>query len=80
MQKRHDEMASEALESVQKGRTTLELHICTQPFNGPLSRTTWVSRYQKGTTNLDFTEARDSERVAVVSAGPYASLHLAPDR
>jgi len=29
----------------------------TQPF----SETTWVSRYQKGKTNLDFTEARDSE-------------------
>jgi len=26
-----------------------------------LSRTNWVSRYQKGKTNLDFTEARDSE-------------------
>jgi len=26
-----------------------------------LSRTTWVSRYQKGKTSLDFTEARDSE-------------------
>ena len=25
------------------------------------SRTTWVSRYQKGKTNLDFTGARDSE-------------------
>ena len=35
--------------------------INTHPFNGPLSRTTRVSRYQKGTTNLDFTEARDSE-------------------
>ena len=33
----------------------------THPFNGPLYRTTWVSRYQKGKTNLDFTEARDSE-------------------
>ena len=31
------------------------------PFNGPLSRTTRVSRYQKGKTNLDFTEARDIE-------------------
>ena len=31
------------------------------PFNGPLSGTTWVSQYQKGKTNLDFTEARDSE-------------------
>jgi len=30
-------------------------------FNGPLSRTTQVGRYQKGKTNLDFTEARDSE-------------------
>ena len=32
----------------------------THPFNSPLSRTTQVSRYQKGKTNLDFTEARDS--------------------
>jgi len=33
----------------------------THPFNDPLSVTTWVSQYQKGKTNLDFTEARDSE-------------------
>ena len=33
----------------------------THPFNGPLSGTARVSRYQKGKTNLDFTEARDSE-------------------
>ena len=33
----------------------------THPFNGPLSGTTRVSRYQKGETNLDFAEARDSE-------------------
>jgi len=32
-----------------------------QPFNGPFSGNTQVSRYQKGKTNLDFTEARDSE-------------------
>jgi len=31
------------------------------PFSGPFSRTTRVSRYQKGKTNLDFTEARDSD-------------------
>ena len=31
------------------------------PFNGPFSGTTQVSRYQKGKTNLDFAEARDSE-------------------
>jgi len=33
----------------------------THPFNGPFSGTTQVSRYQKGNTNLDFCEARDSE-------------------
>jgi len=33
----------------------------THTFNGPFSGSTWVSRYQKGKTNLDFTEARDSE-------------------
>jgi len=32
--------------------------IHTHLFNGPFS---WVSWYQKGKTNLDFTEARDSE-------------------
>ena len=36
-------------------------HTHTHPFNGPLSGTTRVRRYQKGKTNLDFTEARDSE-------------------
>jgi len=30
-------------------------------FSGPFSGTTRVSQYQKGKTNLDFTEARDSE-------------------
>ena len=33
----------------------------THPFNGLFSGTTQVSRYQNGKTNLDFTEARDSE-------------------
>jgi len=32
-----------------------------QPFNSLWSGTTRVSWYQKGKTNLDFTEARDSE-------------------
>ena len=36
-------------------------HTHTHPFNGSFSGTTQVSRYQKGKTNLDFTEARDSE-------------------
>jgi len=34
------------------------MHAC---LTGPLSGTTRVSRYHKGKTNLDFTEARDSE-------------------
>ena len=38
-----------------------QTHTHTHPFNGPLSRTTQVSRYQNGKTSLDFTEARDSE-------------------
>jgi len=33
----------------------------THPFNGPFSGNTQVSLYQKGKTNLDFTEARDGE-------------------
>ena len=37
------------------------LNTHTHPFNSPLSGTTRVSRYQKGKTNLDFTEDTDSE-------------------
>jgi len=33
----------------------------SEQANGPFSRTTRVGRYQKGKTNLDFTEARGSE-------------------
>jgi len=36
-------------------------HTHTHPFNGPFSWTTRVGRYRKDKTNLDFTEARDSE-------------------
>ena len=37
------------------------MYLHTHPFNGSLSGTTQVSQYQKGNTNLDLTEARDSE-------------------
>jgi len=40
---------------------TLLRHTHTHPLNGPFSGTTRVSRYQKGKTNLDLTEARDRE-------------------
>ena len=47
------------------GYNTDTLVVITQThthlFNGHLSGTTRVSRYQKGKTSLDFTEARDSE-------------------
>jgi len=44
------------------GNVQVGMHtpVYTHPFNGPLSGTTQVSRYQRGKTNLDFTEARDS--------------------
>ena len=43
--------------------TTAQNHntLHAHPFNGPYSGTTRVSQYQKGKTNVDFTEARDSE-------------------
>ena len=45
-------------------------------FNGPFSRTTWVGRYQKGKTNLDFTEARDSEwqwhQLGICKSAPHS--------
>jgi len=44
-------------------------------FNGSFSGTTRVSRYQQDKTNLDFTEARDSE-----GSGIGSVLHLTPDR
>ena len=37
------------------------MYTHTRPFNGSFSGTARVSRYQKGKTSLDFTEARDSE-------------------
>jgi len=44
-----------------------------QLFNGLFSRTTLASRYQKGKTDLDSNEARNT----VASAGQYANnLHL----
>jgi len=43
-------------------------------FNGLFSRTTWVSRYQKGKTSLDLNEARDDGGTgcSLALVGPYA--------
>jgi len=60
-------MSSKVLQSPHSQTVTLEpiwtqpSLLLLQPFNGLFSSTTRVSRYQKGKTNLDFTEARDSE-------------------
>ena len=57
-------------------------HTHTHPFNGPLSGTTQVSWYQKGKTNLDFTEARDSEwqwhQLAICKSAPRSRLITTP--
>jgi len=37
----------------------LLLLLLLDPFNGLFSRTTWVSRYQKGKTSLDLNDTRD---------------------
>ena len=54
--------------------------INTHPFNGPSSGTTRVSRYQKGKTNLDFTEARDSEWQWHHLGHMQVCIYITPDR
>jgi len=47
--------------------------------NGLFSRTTWVSRYQKGKTSLDLNKARDYG-VFGCRGISWTNLHLAPER
>ena len=47
--------------STRHTHTHTHTHTLAHTFNGPLSRTTRVNRYQKGETNLHFIETRDSE-------------------
>ena len=58
------------MDSVVGGAQQLQQHLLlasihtythTHTPNGPFSRTTRVSRYQKGKTSVDLSEARDSE-------------------
>ena len=42
-------------------RPLVSSYFIQHTFNGPFSATTQVSQYQKGKTNPDFTEARDTE-------------------
>ena len=70
--------------------THARTHTHTHPFNDPLSGTTRVSRYQKGRTNLDFTEARDSgiswaicksapRSKRITMPAPHCSVFYRPD-
>ena len=58
--------------------TVLHTHTHTHPFNGPLSGTTRVSRYQKGKPFWILLEQETVSGSGISWA--YASLHLAPDR
>jgi len=50
------------------------------PIDWPFFRSAWVSRHQKGSTNLDFNES-GNDAVVVASVEPYTNhLHLASDR
>ena len=55
------ECAAEAAVSATSCPAGYDAWTHTHITHSPLSGTTLVSRYQKGKTNLDFTEARDSE-------------------
>jgi len=61
-------------------------HAQTHTFNGPLSLTTQVSRYQKGKTNLDFTEASGSgicrsapRSIQITTSAPHHTVFSKPD-
>ena len=54
-------ICSKKLKSLHINIKLYKVKYTHKPFNGPFSGNTQVSRYQKGKTNLDFTEARDSE-------------------
>ena len=57
----HTTAAAGKSTNLSENKSFTHTHARAHAFNGPLSGTTRVSRYQKGKTNLDFTEARDSE-------------------
>ena len=56
---------------------TTTLHL----FSGLFSRTTWISRYQKGKTSLDLNEARGNGVLGWQwhQLDHANNLHLAPD-
>jgi len=71
----------QSTEGIKKNKKNVTKHPHTG-FNGPLSGTTWVSRYQKNKTNLDFTEARNSEWQwhdwAICKSAPHCRQTIMP--
>jgi len=65
----------DVLPSLSLGSVQTHTHM---PVYDPFTGTTRVSWYQKGKTNLDFTEATDSEWQW--HQLDHMRLHLAPDR
>jgi len=76
--------------NVSSGTGLHGLSRTTHLFNSPFSRTTQESQYQKGNTNLDFTEARDSgiswnicksapRSRQVTTPAPHHSVFYRPD-
>jgi len=54
-------------------------HTHKHPFNGPFSGTTRVSQYQKGNTNLDFTEETVSgSGISWAKSAPYSRQTTTP--
>jgi len=58
---------------------SVKAHTHTHPFNGPFSGTTRVSQYQKGNTNLDFTEETVSgSGISWAKSAPYSRQTTTP--
>ena len=59
------------------GRSCAEIYNThTHPFNCPFSRTTRVSRYQKGKTSVDFAAPRSRQ---ITMPAPHHSVFHRPD-
>ena len=64
--------------SLTHARARTRAHTHARPFNGHLSGTTLVSRYQKGKTNLILLK-QETESGSGISWA-ISGMHLAPDR
>ena len=56
----------------------LLLLLLLHPFNGLFSRTTWISRYQKGKTSLDLNDATGDEVLGCIGISRTICKQSAP--